>query len=37
MKAKVDNVSLRLKINGIGWAVMACLFIALSAESEEEP
>ena len=26
MKAKVGNVGTRIKINGMGWAVVACLF-----------
>ena len=26
MNAKVGNVDARLKINGMGWAVVACLF-----------
>ena len=34
MKAKMGNVGERLKINGMGWAVVACLFAdGLFAES----
>ena len=39
MKAKVGNVGTRLKMNGIWWAVVACLFAAdtvLFVESVEE-
>ena len=32
MKATEGNVVARLKMNGMGWAVVVCLF----AESEEE-
>ena len=32
MKAKVGNVGARLKTNGMGWTMVACLFV----ESEEE-
>ena len=39
MQAKVRNVGAGLKINGMGWAVVACLFTndtVLFAESAEE-
>ena len=39
MKAKVGNIGARLKLNGEGWAVVACLFAddtVLLAESEGE-
>ena len=38
MKAKVENVYTRLKMNGKGWAVVACMFqvTLLLAECEEE-
>ena len=39
MKFKVGNVGARLKINGIGWLVVASLFVhdtVLFPESEEE-
>ena len=32
MKAEVGNVGAQLKINGMGWAVVACL----SADGKEE-
>ncbi len=39
MKAKVGNVGARLKVNGVDWSVVACLFAddtVLLAESERE-
>ncbi len=39
MKAKVGKVGARLKLNGMDWAVVACLFAddtVLLAESERE-
>ena len=39
MKVKVRNVGARLNMNGMGWAMVACLFAdntVLFAESEEE-
>ncbi len=39
MKAKVGNVDARLKVNGVDWSVVACLFAddtVLLAESERE-
>ena len=39
IKTEVGNESVRLKINVIGWVVMACLFAddtVLFVESEEE-
>ena len=39
MKAKVGNVGARLKVNGVGWSVVTCLFAddtVLLAESERE-
>ena len=39
MKAKVGNIGTRLKIKGMGWTMLACLFAddtMLSAESKGE-
>ena len=39
LKVKVQNVGARLKINGIGWVSVACLFTddnVIFAKSEEE-
>ena len=39
MKAKLGNVGARLKLNGVGWPIVTCLFpddTVLLAESERE-